>query len=237
MADACSGSPTVSACLAFPSSSALIGPGLSPCCSDILPTPVYRAEIATPDKPTSSLSKSFYFVGFAPSFFQGDYPLPGIRTDVLAGTPNPVVLLRGGALLMLESICAFSARAMVRPAVGRTDRSLDRLIAGSQGSSRTHTVQCPWPLLRSPPNLTGAAGRTDVHYRAAAISQVTSQIGSQPVIASDCQPGSAGLSYRPRTGYTMALALFDIAGLNDGIDNIRFQEVAFREKRTRQSTS
>jgi len=74
MADDCSGSPTVSAFLAFPSSSALIGPGLSPCRSDILPTPIYRAEIATPDKPTSSLSKSFYFVGFAPSFFRGIIP-------------------------------------------------------------------------------------------------------------------------------------------------------------------
>lgn len=47
----------------------------------------------------------------------------GIRSDVLAGTPDPIFLLRGGLLLMLGSIAAASALAMVRPVVGRNDRS------------------------------------------------------------------------------------------------------------------
>jgi len=49
--------------------------------------------------------------------------LLGVRADVLAGTPDPVFLLRGGVLLMLGSISAASALAMARPVVGRNDRS------------------------------------------------------------------------------------------------------------------
>ncbi|GGI89628.1 hypothetical protein GCM10007973_27480 [Polymorphobacter multimanifer] len=47
----------------------------------------------------------------------------GIRDDVLSGSPDPVFLLRSGLLLMLGTISAKSALAMVRPVVGRNDRS------------------------------------------------------------------------------------------------------------------
>lgn len=47
----------------------------------------------------------------------------GIRPDILAGSPNPMVLLRGGLLLMLGGIAAASALAMSRPLVGRNDHS------------------------------------------------------------------------------------------------------------------
>jgi hypothetical protein len=47
----------------------------------------------------------------------------GVRPDILAGNPNPMLFLRSGLLLMLGGIAAASALAMARPLVGRADRA------------------------------------------------------------------------------------------------------------------
>jgi hypothetical protein len=46
----------------------------------------------------------------------------GPRADILAGTPHPIVLFRGGTLLMLGLICAAAASSMARPGVGRAGK-------------------------------------------------------------------------------------------------------------------
>lgn len=43
----------------------------------------------------------------------------GIRTDLMAGAPHPMFLLRSGTLLLLGLVCAATLLAMANPGVGR----------------------------------------------------------------------------------------------------------------------
>lgn len=46
----------------------------------------------------------------------------GVRPDLLAGVPHPLVLVRAGLLLVLGGVAAATAAAMARPGVGRDGR-------------------------------------------------------------------------------------------------------------------
>lgn len=47
----------------------------------------------------------------------------GVRPDLMAGAPNPMLPLRSGMLLALGAICAAAAASMARPGVGRDNRA------------------------------------------------------------------------------------------------------------------
>lgn len=76
-----------------------------------------------PVRPLSARRAVFGIVGIALVGFIAVAATLGVRADLLAGAPNPMVLLRSGMLLMLGGIAAASALAMARPVVGRNDRS------------------------------------------------------------------------------------------------------------------
>lgn len=76
-----------------------------------------------PVRPLTARPAVFGIIGLALLGFLAVATTLGIRADLLAGDPDPMVLLRSGMLLMLGGIATSSALAMARPVVGRNDRS------------------------------------------------------------------------------------------------------------------
>lgn len=75
-----------------------------------------------PVRPLSARLPAIGIIGLALVGFAAVAALLGVRADILAGRPDPIVLLRGGLLLMLGTIATASALALARPQVGRHDR-------------------------------------------------------------------------------------------------------------------
>lgn len=80
-------------------------------------------ENLQPVRPLSAHWSSAAMLGLALVGFAAVAAVLGVRADLVAGQPNPVVLLRGGMLLVLGLVTTASAFALARPAVGRQDRS------------------------------------------------------------------------------------------------------------------
>jgi hypothetical protein len=55
----------------------------------------------------------------------------GVRADVLAGTPNPMFLLRGGLLLLLGVASGWAVLNMASPAIGKQGQSWKMAIAAA----------------------------------------------------------------------------------------------------------